>query len=145
MIMGRKTWESIPEEKKPLKNRLNVVISSSKSIEPIPGRLEVHTTLDEALSSVSTNPDVNEIHIIGGAQLFETILVTYRQFCKLVVLTRIHKDYPVDVFMPDFNQGGEFSCVHRSPMHESGDIKFDYEYWLNTEVDQSLIDKTLFA
>ena len=78
VIMGRRTWESIPEEKKPLKNRLNVVLSSSKSIEPIPGKVEVHTTLDEALSSVSTNPDVNEIHIIGGAQLFETTLVTYR-------------------------------------------------------------------
>ena len=51
------------------------------------------------------------------------------------MLTRIHKDYPVDVFMPDFNQGGEFSCVHRSHMHEFGDIKFDHEYWVNTEID----------
>ena len=142
--MGRRTWESISEEKKPLKNRLNVVLSSSKTIEPIPGKIEVHTTLDEALSSVSTSPDVNEIHIIGGAQLFETILVTYRQFCKLVVLTRIYKDYPVDVFMPDFNQGGEFSCVHLSPMHEFGDVKFDHEYWFNTEIDQTLIDSSLF-
>ena len=144
MIMGRRTWESIPEEKRPLKNRLNVVLSSSKSIVPIPSKLEVHTTLDEALSSVSTNPDINEIHIIGGVQLFETILVTYRQFCKLVVLTRIHKDYPVDVFMPDFKKGGEISCVHRSPMHEYGDIKFDYEYWGNTEIDQTQIDSSLF-
>ena len=78
VVMGRKTWEGIPEAKRPLKNRLNVVLTSSKNIEPIDGELEVYSSLEEALLKVSANPIVNEVHIIGGAQLFETILVTYR-------------------------------------------------------------------
>ncbi len=65
--MGRKTWESISEEKKPLKGRLNVVVTSSKELEAIPGKLEMYSNIEEALKAVSSNQSVNEIHIIGGA------------------------------------------------------------------------------
>lgn len=39
ILMGRKTWESIPLERRPLKNRFNVVITRSTQIEPIAGQL----------------------------------------------------------------------------------------------------------
>ena len=34
VIMGRKTWESIPQEKRPLANRLNVILSRNKDFVP---------------------------------------------------------------------------------------------------------------
>ena len=35
VVMGRKTWESIPESKRPLPNRLNVILTNNKDYEPI--------------------------------------------------------------------------------------------------------------
>lgn len=65
--MGRKTWESIPEAFKPLKNRLNVVLTSQPHlITPIQDRLEVYTSLEEALANLSVNKHVHDILLIGG-------------------------------------------------------------------------------
>lgn len=34
IVMGRKTWESIPEKKRPLANRINVILSQNASYKP---------------------------------------------------------------------------------------------------------------
>ncbi len=60
VIMGRKTWDSLPQKNKPLPGRLNVVLS--RSVTRIGndenGLLEVFSDLEEALISLSSNPRV---------------------------------------------------------------------------------------
>ena len=55
--MGRKTWESIPEAKRPLPNRINVVLSTNPDFKPLHNNenenVIVHKDFAEALKSVS--------------------------------------------------------------------------------------------
>ena len=75
--MGRKTWDSIPAKFRPLPNRLNVILSrgiGEGGSNDENGMTEVHSDLELALLSVSKNPKVAEVFIIGGASVYEQAL-----------------------------------------------------------------------
>lgn len=93
IIMGRKTFESLP--KGALPNRRNVVLSRSK--QDFPGA-ETYASLTEALASCSADED---IYIIGGASVYAEALPLADRLC----LTEVH-DTPkaADAFFPDFNR-----------------------------------------
>ncbi len=92
VIMGRKTWESLP--KRPLPARLNIVITHRDGYLA-PGAV-IATSLAEAIAAASP-PLHNEIFIIGGAEI-------YRQAYPLasrIYLTAIHDEAPdADTFFP---------------------------------------------
>ena len=112
--MGRKTWESIPLSKRPLQNRLNIVLSRNADYNPeynqesnAPAPL-VCPSLGQALSDASENTDVAEIFVIGGQSLYEEALSDeLKHLCKLAIVTRINREYESDVFMPAFEDGFE--------------------------------------
>jgi dihydrofolate reductase len=68
--------------------------------------------------SVSANPRVNEIFIIGGATIYEQALKNYSDQCKLIILTRVNKAFEADTFMPkivtDDESGSIFTKLHIS-------------------------------
>ncbi|MBU3696893.1 dihydrofolate reductase [Dechloromonas sp.] len=65
VIMGRKTWESLPERFRPLPNRRNIVISRQADY-PAPGA-EVAGSLEIGLNLAST---AERVFIIGGEQIY---------------------------------------------------------------------------
>ena len=91
VVMGRKTWLTIG---KPLKNRLNIVLSRDTDIEPQES-LVVFSDIDSVLSfnkSLST-----DLFVIGGAQIYEA----FREHIEKWVITEVPltvKD--ADAFMP---------------------------------------------
>lgn len=89
IIMGRKTFESLP--KGALPNRRNVVLSRTGKAEDFPGA-DLYPTLDAALASCQ-----GEVFIIGGASVYEQALGIADRLC----LTYIH-DTPqeADTFFP---------------------------------------------
>lgn len=93
IIMGRRTFESLP--KGALPNRRNVVVS--RTITELPG-CDVYTSLEEAIASCNNE----EIYIIGGASIYQQALPLADRLC----LTLIH-DTPAeaDAFFPDYTQG----------------------------------------
>ena len=107
--MGRKTWESLPEQSRPLPNRQNVILTRSTSYEPTfqqkvgtPKPL-VYPNLGGALEAMAKKPEVSETFVIGGQALFEEALSKdLAPHCKLIFGTRINRDYEADVFMPTF-------------------------------------------
>lgn len=115
IIMGRRTYESLP--KGPLPNRTNIVISSA-SADNFPGCITV-TSIDEALSKCDPN---DEIFIIGGGVLFNaTIDITNNLY-----LTRIHHAFEeADTFFPeiDFNK---WELVEEE--HHKADERHEYDY-----------------
>lgn len=66
VIMGRNTWNSLPVKFRPLKDRINVVISSKRELS-LPDGVLVFRTIDEALEEV----DVDEAWLIGGAGIYD--------------------------------------------------------------------------
>src|SRR3989344_2476082 len=65
VVMGRKTYESLPEKFRPLPNRVNVVVSSSMAGQE---GIEVARSYEEAIEKAKKHN--KEIFIIGGSSLF---------------------------------------------------------------------------
>jgi len=70
VIMGRKTWDSIPDKFRPLPHRRNVVLSRQQDLELPDGTL-LANELDGALASCQ---DCEEVFVIGGGAIYEQAL-----------------------------------------------------------------------
>lgn len=92
VIMGRRTYESLPV--KPLPDRKNIVIGRSLPAS-LPGCITAKS-IEEALQQC---PDGEECFVIGGAQIYRQMLP---QAQKLYI-TRIHGQFEADVFFPEID------------------------------------------
>jgi dihydrofolate reductase len=100
VIMGRKTWDSIPTRFRPLQNRLNVVLSRSQPDLP-DGVLLAHS-LEQALQQLATSNaerPLEHIFVIGGGKVYAEALA--RTHCRQVFLTRVEGNFDCDTFLPD--------------------------------------------
>src|SRR5574343_231199 len=103
VIMGRNTYESIPREFRPLKNRNNIVISRDDDFAN-KATLEgasVVKTIDEAVELAKYICTVNEMNkktfVIGGSSIYEQLL----PYCTSALVTRISGDYDCNKFLPE--------------------------------------------
>lgn len=94
IIMGRKTFESLP--KGALPNRTNVVLTKDKS-KSFPNCLMLHS-VEEIIEKYAEDPE--EHFIIGGGQLYTDLL----PYANRIYLTRVHHSFEADVFFPEINQ-----------------------------------------
>lgn len=109
--MGRKTWDSIPNKFRPLKDRLNIVISrtahDTKPPQSTPSEPVWASSLEQALqvAQSSTQPPVGRVFVMGGAQIYRAALQL--PAARRVLLTSIERDFDCDVFFPlDLTNGG---------------------------------------
>lgn len=101
LIMGRKTWESIPSKFRPLPKRLNVVLTRQKASIVAAGVLSA-ANLDEALHLVSGGP-CGKVFVIGGAELFKKAID--HSSCHEIYLTQIQSSFDCDCFFPSLPAG----------------------------------------
>uniref|UniRef100_A0A8C5LQS8 Dihydrofolate reductase n=1 Tax=Leptobrachium leishanense TaxID=445787 RepID=A0A8C5LQS8_9ANUR len=103
VIMGRKTWFSIPEKNRPLKNRINIVLSKELTAAP-EGAHYLAKSMDDALALIET-PELKDrvdlVWIIGGSSLYKELLD--KPVNQKLFLTRILKEYECDTFLPDID------------------------------------------
>lgn len=107
VLMGRKTWDSIPTKFRPLKDRLNVVVTrntaefeksiGSTSEGGVEGPMIASGILD-ALSQLENREDVDRVFVIGGASIYQTALELPQT--KRVLLTKIEEEYECDTHFP---------------------------------------------
>ncbi|MBN2307017.1 dihydrofolate reductase [Candidatus Peregrinibacteria bacterium] len=95
VVMGRVTWESIPESRRPLTGRKNVVITRNKDFKVGEDVTVVHSP-EEALKAADDR--IADIFIIGGAKIYEQFMK--RQKIDGIYLTRIQKEYQCDTHFP---------------------------------------------
>jgi dihydrofolate reductase len=117
VVMGRRTYESLPERFRPLPERRNIVLSSDPSYAP-PGA-EVFGDLESALAAC---PD--GCFVIGGG-------VTYEQALPLadrVYATRVHAEVDGDTFFPELPPG-EWRCVWESDPVEENDHAYTFRLY----------------
>ena len=93
IVMGRKTWESLPI--KPLPNRTNIVLSRNLALS-IPEATVVHT-LDE-VSKIIDNEE--EVFIIGGEKVYRDSI----DFAQTLYLTRIEHAFTADAYFPAIDE-----------------------------------------
>jgi dihydrofolate reductase len=96
VVMGRKTWESIPAERRPLPKRANIVITRQKGYDA-PGAAIVGS-VKEALESAKRASGSDEIFIIGGSGVFEEALPV----ADRLYLTLVHDEASGDVYFPEY-------------------------------------------
>ena len=120
VVMGRKTWESLPF--KPLKNRRNIVVSSQKYYH-IEGA-ELFDDVNKVLEALKEEKD--EVFCIGGASLYKALLP---KADKLYV-TRVYKDFEADVFFPEIDEQ-KWEIKRLSPMlyDQKENLSFRFEVW----------------
>ncbi|KAL6704894.1 hypothetical protein ACN47E_007577 [Coniothyrium glycines] len=110
VIMGSKTWTSIPPKFRPLKDRLNVIITRDpksfqdklkdepKSVEgPLicSGILDALSKLQDT-AAIGDGAEIDRVFVIGGASIYQTALELPQT--SRVLLTKIHKEYDCDTF-----------------------------------------------
>lgn len=95
VVMGRKTWQSIPERFRPLDDRLNVVLSrntEAKKEYNIPDKVVLADSLDDALGRLNVacelGSSVETVYIIGGSSLYADA-IGKPELCQRVYLTSV--------------------------------------------------------
>lgn len=132
VIMGRRTWESIPAKFKPLPGRINVVLSSNPDLD-LPDDVLHFSSLDEALTALSTSSKVDEIFVIGGAKLYEEAIL--HPELERIYLTRIEEVFDCDTFFPD-QIPEDFEIVSTTETMESDGLEYSFLV-LERDVDHS--------
>ena len=119
IIMGKKTWDSLP--KKPLKNRLNIVITNEEH------HLDESTafiSFEEAVSRIAHVPDDEEWFIIGGGSIYKQLL----SLCNRVYVTKIYKSHKnVDTYFPNLDELDEWVPVSYDLAQTYKDLT--YQFW----------------
>lgn len=114
VVMGRKTWLTIG---KPLKNRLNIVLSRDSTIEPQES-LIVFSDIESALSfSQSLTTD---LFVIGGAQIYEAFLPYIQKWIITEVPVTVSG---ADAFMPKNYLDG-FEVTESQSLDDGLTVKF---------------------
>ena len=133
VIMGRRTWESLP--KKPLPNRINVIVTSDdrcistentyftriEDVMNLVGRLQKETGIGEF-----------KTFLIGGEKLYNTLL----NKCSVALITKVHSvDINADTFFPNLDKSSYWvTRLHSddSMVDEDTGLEFDFLRYYNT-------------
>ena len=117
VMMGRKTWESLP--KKPLPNRTNIVITNNPNKY---NDAEFMDLFNATLYLIYNKND--DIFIIGGGKIYEELL----PMCDRVYVTKIFKDHDqVDTYFPNLDESDEWAPAMQSALHAYKDLT--YQFW----------------
>ncbi|CAG0881030.1 unnamed protein product [Cyprideis torosa] len=108
VVMGRKTWFSIPERNRPLVGRFNFILSGtmgSVSQDKYPRSYVLYSweVLLESLQRDTWRRDIEKIWVIGGNAVYKKAMES--GLVKRIYITNIHKTYSCDVFFPEIPEG----------------------------------------
>jgi dihydrofolate reductase len=112
VIMGRKTWESLPEKFRPLPGRANIVITRDSEYEA-PGAV-LAQSFPEALSLARDAEGSEEIFAIGGQWVYECAL----PFASRLYLTVIDDQKEGDAFFPRYEEEFTKEVAREEREHE---------------------------
>ena len=119
VIMGRKTWESIPDAFRPLPGRHNIVVTRNTDYAA-PGAT-LAGSLEEAIAQAG---DENEIFVIGGAELYRQAL----PIADRLHLTEVDQAYEGDAFFPEIQAEDWQELSRQRQKNESGLVFSFVEY-----------------
>lgn len=117
VIMGRKTWDSLPPRFRPLPGRTNVVITRDAAWAA-EGAQRAHS-LEAALALCASDPHT---WVIGGAQIYALAL----PLAQRVVVTEIDQDFDGDAWAPTL--GPEWHETDRQTHTNASGLRYAFVY-----------------
>jgi dihydrofolate reductase len=118
VIMGRKTWDSLPPKNRPLPGRLNIVVTRNREWRA-EGAVTVHT-VDDALEHTR---GASQAFVIGGGELYALAL----PHADRLDLTEVDQDAEGDAFFPAWERDS-FEEIERETHHAGESSPFDYAF-----------------
>lgn len=118
VIMGRKTWDSLPARSRPLPGRLNIVVTRNRNWQA-DGAAVAHS-LDEALQLTR---GAEQAFVIGGAELYALAL----PHAQRLLLTEVNAIAEGDAFFPAWPRG-DYTETERETHRADVPAPFDYAF-----------------
>jgi dihydrofolate reductase len=115
IIMGRKTFESIPEQYRPLPNRTNIVVTRNEEWNA--KGVVVARSLEDAILLAKDGGE-DEVFICGGGQIYKEAME--KDLVDRLYLTKVEWEGEADTFFPELDEGKW--DVKSSEIHEVSDI-----------------------
>ncbi|KAJ8401911.1 hypothetical protein AAFF_G00374920 [Aldrovandia affinis] len=133
VIMGRKTWFSIPERNRPLKNRINIVLSRELK-EPPAGAHHIASDFSAALCLLDTTElagRVDQVWVIGGSSLYKEAMEA--PCLRRLFVTRIQQQFDCDTFLPKISMD-KYHLLPRFPevpegVQEENGLRYQFEVY----------------
>lgn len=123
VIMGRRNWDSIPEKYRPLKNRVNVVVTRQKDFKA--DNCVVVSSVEEGIELARFEGE-SECFIIGGGQIYTHSLE--EDLVDRMYLTHISEGFDADTHFPEINPEKWF-C--KGIMQHQKDDKNPYDFTID--------------
>jgi len=119
VLMGRKTWESIPAKFRPLPGRANLVITRQKNWHA-EGALVVHSMTEGLTLALAHCPQGKDLWVMGGAEIYAQA----EPIAEEAVVTEIEKDFEGDAYAPHLSNA--WQEVSRESHTSSTGMKFNF-------------------
>ncbi|KAG7191456.1 dihydrofolate reductase [Scheffersomyces spartinae] len=153
VVMGRNTWNSIPNKFRPLKGRLNVVLSRTFQNELVTPELYHANSFDSAIDWISKDKahEIERIFVIGGGELYNTVINDSRTLHLLIteIKNNLGEEVPMDTFLkfPIYQQHQQLEWkkmdedklkkfvgedIEISQNNIEGDYTYDFTLWERT-------------
>jgi len=116
VIMGRKTWESLPDSFRPLPGRLNIVVSRNPAYQALGATLA--GSIEEAICHAG---DAMELFVIGGEELYRQAMPK----ADRLYLTEIDADFAGDALFPEVARQ-EWEEVSRKAQQGASETSFSF-------------------
>lgn len=125
VVMGGKTLRSFPNQK-PLKNRVNIVISRGQ----VRDDCIIVPTMDALKTEMKARQKEGDIYVIGGAQIYRELL----PYCHEALITKVDAVGGADTFFPNLDQHPDFVCVYESEPIDDNGITIRFTTYKNQNV-----------
>lgn len=121
VIMGRKTWDSLP--KKPLPNRFNIIVTSQEVDD---NDIDIkHSSMEEVKAFLELDLGI-PVFIIGGGMIYRELL----PYCQEVYVTKILKDHDnVDTYFPNLDEMEEWEQDESPETYDYNGVNYQYQHY----------------
>lgn len=150
VVMGRKTWDSIPPRFRPLEGRVNVVVTRTpeafvaanvpeegkgkgevEAVGSVGDALEVLRSYNSASGEADGDrPEIERVFVIGGATIYDAAIKLPQT--ERVLLTKIEAEYECDTFFSvDLDKSAEWSRCERG----------EVEKWTGETIEEEAVEE----
>lgn len=141
VVMGRRTWESIPEKFRPLKGRLNIVLSRSAGGDTQQeADVQYFRSLQEALAYLNEPQQLSKIEsvfVIGGGQVYREAVDL--DSCTAIHITEVQAQFECDTYFPPISPE-RFRLWSASRPCRDGDVTYSFLCYTRKDSGPETVD-----